>query len=54
MGVFIPKVSSVHSAVIFRAMNTEDENAMVLRNVGNYNSDTMLQSKRFTMLPDAR
>ena len=37
-GVVVPEVSSVNSAVIFRAKNTEDENAMVLRNVRNYNT----------------
>jgi len=35
-------------------MNTEDESATGLRNVGNYNSDTMLQSRRFNMLPYVR
>lgn len=51
-GIAVPEVSSVHSAGIFRATNTEDKNAMVQRNVGNYNSDTMLQSSRFITLPD--
>jgi hypothetical protein len=40
------------SAVIFRAKNTENEGATVLRNVGDYNSDTVLKSRRFNVLPD--
>jgi hypothetical protein len=48
----IVQVSNVHSAVIFRAKNSEDEGATVLRNVGNYNSDTVLQSRIFNMLPN--